>query len=153
MVRAMYRPHGGGDPPAPPRRQGRRGPHVPRFGFAGRAVLAWVVALAACAQTENDRPATLQYLTEAILQPSCGQYTCHSSFRRAKGYAFDTVDAARTSLTLPGVVNTTDPTSSLLYLVLTRRVKRMPYDAPLAQKDIDLIFKWIDDGAPGLDLP
>src|SRR5262245_7099027 len=76
--------------------------------------------LAACAQTENDRPATLQYITEAILQPSCGQYTCHSSFRRAKDFAFDTVEAAAESLKKPGLVNTSDATASLLYVVLTR---------------------------------
>src|SRR4051812_7804280 len=110
-----------------------------------RLVLVAVVALGACTQSDNDRPATLQYITEAILQPNCGQYTCHSSFRRAKGYAFDTVAAAQDSLAptdpgAPRVVNTTDPTSSFLYQVLTRNIKRMPYDAPLPQKDIDLIL-------------
>jgi hypothetical protein len=123
-----------------------------------RLVLVAVVALAACTQSDNDRPATLQYIAEAILQPNCGQYTCHSSFRRAKGYAFDTVAATQASLapTDPGaaqVINTSDPTSSFLYQVLTRKIKRMPYDAPLPQKDIDLILTWIGDGAPGLDLP
>jgi len=47
-------------------------------------------------------------------------------------------------------VNPLDAKSSLLYVVLTRNVKRMPYDSPLAQKDIDLILEWIDAGAPGL---
>ena len=115
-------------------------------------------ALAGCAQTDNDRPATVEYITEAILQPSCGQYTCHSSFRREKGYAFDTVAATRASLAPadPGaaqVINTSDPPSSFLYQVLTRTIKRMPYDAPLPQKDIDLILTWIEDGAPGLVVP
>ena len=122
-----------------------------------RLVLAAVAALAACTQTDNDRPATLQYITEAILQPSCGQYTCHSSYKKAKGYAFDTVAAAQASLApsdpnAPQVINTSDPPSSFLYQVLTRKVKRMPYDAPLPQKDIDLILTWIEDGAPGLVL-
>jgi len=122
-----------------------------------RLVLAAVAALAACTQTDNDRPATLQYITEAILQPNCGQYTCHSSFKKAKGYAFDTVEAAQASLApsdpnAPKVINTSDPPSSFLYQVLTRKVKRMPYDAPLPNKDIDLILKWIEDGAPGLVL-
>ena len=122
-----------------------------------RLVLAAVAALAACTQTDNDRPATLQYITETILQPNCGQYTCHSSFKKAKGYAFDTVEAARESLapTAPGaapVIDTGAPTSSFLYQVLTRKVKRMPYDAPLPNKDIDLILTWIEDGAPGLVL-
>ena len=122
-----------------------------------RLVLAAVVALAGCTQTDNDRPATLQYITEAILQPNCGQYTCHSSFKKAKGYAFDTVEAAKASLgssdpNAPQLINTSDPQSSFLYQVLTRKVKRMPYDAPLPNKDIDLILTWIEDGAPGLVL-
>jgi len=115
-----------------------------------RFVLVAAAALAACSQSENDRPLTLAYITEAILAPSCSQYTCHSSYRVAKGYAFDTVEAAQRSLSPPGVVNPLDAKSSLLYVVLTRNVKRMPYDSPLAQKDIDLILEWIDAGAPGL---
>jgi hypothetical protein len=108
-------------------------------------------ALAACNQTDNNRPATLEYITEAILQPSCSQYTCHSSYRREKTYAFDTVDAARQSLTR--IVNKDEPELSLLYVVLTRQLKRMPYDSPLPDKDIALILQWIQDGAPGLDVP
>lgn len=114
-----------------------------------RLVLAGAFALAACDQTDNNRPATLEYITEAILQPSCSQYTCHSSYRRESTYAFDTVDVARESL--DGIVVAGDSEASLLYSVLTRTVKRMPYDAPLPDKDIALIKQWIDDGAPGLE--
>lgn len=112
-----------------------------------RLAVAAVVASAACTQTDNDRPATLQYITEAILQPNCAQDVCHSSYTRAKGYAFDTVAAARQSLQIQGLVMPTEPESSLLYTVLIRQVKRMPYDAPLPQKDIDLIFRWIGGSA------
>lgn len=108
-------------------------------------VLAALVALAACAQTENDRPATVQYITEAILEPHCAQDVCHSSFARASGYAFDTVAAAKDSLR--GLVSPSEPEGSLLYTVLIRNVKRMPYDAPLAQKDIDLILLWIQENS------
>jgi hypothetical protein len=118
-----------------------------------RLMLVAVAALAGCSQTDNDRPATLEYITEAVLQPSCGQYDCHSSFRRAKGYVFDTVTASRSSLSLPGLVNKGESSSSLLYNVLVRKVKRMPYDAPLADKDVALIQRWIDNGADGLDTP
>jgi len=116
-----------------------------------RLVLVAVVALAACDQTDNDRPATVEYITEAILQPSCSQYVCHSSFARVKGYAFDTVDEARKSLSLIVIPN--DAEASLLSIVLTRAVKRMPYDSPLPNKDIELIQTWIANGAPGLDAP
>lgn len=112
-----------------------------------RLVVAAALASAACSQTDNDRPATLQYITEAILQPNCAQDVCHSSYSRTKGYAFDTVAAAKQSLRIPGVVNPGDPESSLLYTVLIRPVKRMPYDAPLPQKDIDLILRWIEGSA------
>jgi len=113
-----------------------------------RFVLVAAVALAGCDTTDNDRPATLEYITEAILQPSCSQYTCHSSYRMEEGYAFDTVKVARESLNrivVPG-----DSQASLLYLVLKRSKERMPLDAPLPDKDIELIQRWIDNGAEGL---
>jgi hypothetical protein len=106
-----------------------------------RLVLVAAVAVMACDQTDNNRPATVEYVTEAILEPSCAQDVCHSSYRREKGYAFDTVEVAKASL--KGIVNPDEPESSLLYTVLTRKIKRMPYDAPLPQKDIDLILTWI----------
>jgi len=113
-----------------------------------RLVLVVAAALAGCAQTDNDRPATVEYITEAILQPGCSQYNCHSSFRREKGYVFDTVELSRQSLSM--IVVKQDVEASLLYTVLIRPIKRMPYDAPLPDKDIDLIAKWITDGAVGL---
>jgi hypothetical protein len=114
-----------------------------------RLVLVAVVAAAACTQTENNRPATLEYITFAILQPSCSQHVCHSSYRMESGFAFDTLEAARRSL--DGLVVPGDPESSQLINVLTRTLKRMPYDAPLPQKDIDLISTWIASGADGVD--
>jgi hypothetical protein len=116
-----------------------------------RLVLVAVVAAAACTQTDNNRPPTLEYITLAILQPSCAQHVCHSSYRMEKGLAFDTVELSRMSLA--GIVTPGAPDSSLLYSVLTRTVLRMPYDAPLPQKDIDLIATWIANGAPGLEEP
>jgi hypothetical protein len=110
-----------------------------------RLVVVAAVALAACDQTDNNRPRTVQYITEAILQPNCAQDVCHSSYTRARGYAFDTVEAARHSLV--SLVSPDEPESSLLYTVLTRSVKRMPYDAPLPDKDIALILEWIQSGA------
>lgn len=113
-----------------------------------RLLLASALASAsvmACTQTDNDRPATVEYITEAILQPYCSQDVCHSSYRMEKGYAFDTLEVARRSLA--GIVSPCEPDQSLLYQVLTRRLKRMPYDAPLPQKDIDLILLWIQKNA------
>jgi hypothetical protein len=116
-----------------------------------RLVLVAVVASTACTQTENSRPETFEYITQAILQPSCSQVTCHSSFRRQSGFAFDTNEMSR--LALQQLVTPNEPESSLLYTVLTRTVARMPLDSPLQQKDIDLIRSWIAGGAEGLEAP
>ena len=119
-----------------------------------RLALAAAVAVAAgstaCDQSDNDRPATLSYITEAILQPSCSQYVCHSSFSRARGYAFDTVANARASISDNHLVNAGDLDTSLLYTVLIRDVNRMPYDGPLPNKDVELIQIWIMNGADEL---
>lgn len=117
-----------------------------------RLVFVAAVALAGCNQTDNDRPATLAYVTAAILQPYCSQNVCHSSYAKEKGYAFDTVDAARESITTYSLVSAGDPEGSLLYNVLIRTNKRMPYDAPLPNKDIELIRTWIENGADGVNL-
>ena len=116
-----------------------------------RTVCALALVLAACGvdPSEDDRPRTMDYITSAILKPSCGNAQCHSSFRQAKNRAYDTVEAAcETSLTgdvLPG-----DPESSLLHSVLVRTIDRMPYDQPLPEVDRLLLYDWIQIGAPGL---
>ena len=114
-----------------------------------------LLALAACGTSEDDRPATLQYITVAILQPSCGNAQCHSSFRRAEDYAFDTVEEAKDSINTYSLVVPNEPDSSLLYQVLVTpggegNTPRMPYDQPLSDIDVALIHEWIMRGAPGL---
>lgn len=113
------------------------------------------LALAACGSVTDDRPPTLEYVTVAILQPSCGNAQCHSSFRRVNDYAFDTVAEARDSITTYNLVVMTEPADSLLYQVLVSpggegNTPRMPYDEPLSDIDVALIHEWILVGAPGL---
>lgn len=115
-----------------------------------------LLALAACGTSEDDRPATLQYITVAILQPSCGNAQCHSSFRRAEDYAFDTVEEAKDSINTYSLVIRGEPESSLLYQVLVTpggegNTPRMPYDQPMSDIDVALIHEWITNGAAGLD--
>ena len=115
-----------------------------------------LLALAACGTSEDDRPATLQYITVAILQPSCGNAQCHSSFRRAEDYAFDTVEEAKDSINTYSLVVPNEPDSSLLYQVLVTpggegNTPRMPYDQPMSDIDVALIHEWITNGAAGLD--
>ncbi len=124
----------------------------------------------------DDRPATLEYVTETILRPYCATAGCHSAFafrgnpNTGSHYRFDTVDHARQSILTPNAddpmgvpaVDTVgfDPDSSLLYNVLVRptgptgKLPRMPYDEPLQTSEIALIRRWISspaDGGAGLD--
>jgi hypothetical protein len=122
------------------------------FGIA-----AWI-ALTGCNVTD-DRPETLAYITEAILAPSCGTATCHSAMKREYGYAFDSVAEAQKSIQSHALILTCgDPpcagaaaNSPLLTFLWKNdsQGNRMPIDAPLANADIDLIGRWIDDGAFG----
>jgi len=117
-----------------------------------RSVVAAALALAACGvdPSEDDRPKTLEYVTKAILAPSCGNAQCHSSFRQVENRAYDTVERACESMLEQGEVVAGDPDTSLLSIVLTRTVDRMPYDQPLPEVDQQLIRSWIAEGAVGL---
>lgn len=118
---------------------------------------ALAIGLVACGTDDDQRPRTTEYITAAILAPNCGNAQCHSQFRQAEGYVFDTVENARPHLVdmVGGITIGTDGlpegdvSSSLLYSVLTREVDRMPYDQPLPEQDIELIQRWIQVGAPG----
>lgn len=122
--------------------------------------LPWLpaIALAACGTENDQRPRTVEYITQAVLAPNCGNAQCHSSFRNEEGYAFDTVEKAQQSLAggLVGTISLNnrdeaegDAASSFLLTVLTRTIDRMPYDQPLPDPDRELIERWIDFGAPG----
>jgi hypothetical protein len=123
--------------------------------LAAAAAALGLSGLAACGTEDDNRPRTLEYVTASILQPSCGNAQCHSSFRRVDDYAFDTVEEARDSILTYQLVIPTAPDDSLLYKVLVspggdQNVKRMPYDQPISDRDVELIFHWIQDGADGL---
>ncbi len=120
--------------------------------------------------TGDDRPATFEFVTEAILKPSCGTAECHSAMKRAQGYAFDSLDGARKAFKTetPDLVFTCSQLSppeafpcnndalnkSRLYKVIDdvdSKGNRMPLDQALSNKDIVLIRTWLQDDAPGLE--
>ena len=117
-------------------------------------------AAGACGATDDDRPRTLEYITRTVLAPSCAAAECHSAFTMEVGDQFDTAEATRRSIVANVLVNTLDPTSSVLYKSITvgepslldplsGLVVRMPFDAPMPDADVALILHWIEDGAPG----
>lgn len=117
-----------------------------------RFLVAVPLVLAGCG-VEDDRPATLEYIHAAIIQPSCAQANCHSSFAKADFYDFGTLEGTRDGF--DRLVEPGDGDSSRLILILTSpggegAPPRMPYDAPLPNADINLIYQWIEEGAVGL---
>lgn len=109
-----------------------------------RAQLCALLFLVACG-TSDDRPATIEVVSLEILAPSCGAVQCHSTTTRLEGLAFDTLDEAKAALreldVRPGdggdLIEVIDDNS-------------MPPDSPMFANDVELIKKWIDDGAAGL---
>ena len=129
-------------------------------------LLATMCGLAAC-QVTDDRPPTLAFVTETILQPSCGTAECHSAMKKQNNYAFDSVAGAQDALAT-GLVGCTvggvyvDPcsddqaqapsagTTELIVVLTTNSFgNRMPLDQPLANKDIVFLEQWIAGGADG----
>lgn len=110
-------------------------------------------------ESECGRPLTVEYLTLAILAPSCGQTQCHSKFRQAGGLVFDNPHDARKSMLTPGsgpllqfTSEQFDPLdsgrSNLIQWLLplnsvNKDTGRMPFDAALPSIDIQLLQVWI----------
>ncbi|HEX4454498.1 MAG TPA: hypothetical protein VH143_26735 [Kofleriaceae bacterium] len=135
--------------------------------------------LAACAHPVDPRDGTedesLAYITETIFVPYCATAECHSTFKQASipggiPIVLDTVEGAQTTLqsqtmiacagsnggTIDPCDTDADPTgnavnSTELISILTTGYGelRMPYDEPLANKDIQFLAQWIVDGADG----
>lgn len=117
-----------------------------------RRRIAWTCALAlvACGTSNDDRPQTAAYVSAAILVPYCGRAACHSSATRAHNLNFGSVDDAIATMQSEGVVVPGDAPASRLVTVLTDPSRVMPPDMPLPNADIELITRWVADGAEGL---
>lgn len=106
-------------------------------------------AFAGCGTEPDPRPVTFEVVTLEVLQPSCGQVSCHSTNTWTEGLAFDTLDASRESLkyVASGPVNN----NPLLDVIAGRNdYDRMPPDVPMHDLDVDLLTRWIAAGKPGL---
>ena len=120
-----------------------------------RRILIATVVVSACATDPDPRPATADYIIEAILVPYCGRGGCHSSNTAARNLVFDTIDGALAAMKGQGkdrepMVTPFQPDRSRLVLVLTDSSRAMPPDVPLPDKDVALISRWVADGAVGL---
>lgn len=130
------------------------------FNLAAALVVA-VFAATGCASSD-DRPATWTYVHAAVIQPNCTTSACHSSASAAAGLNFDSREGAYAMLTgrvcdappQPGdpprnhVAPFEPEASRLLYLLRGQDVsRRMPPDIALPDVEIELVERWILDGA------
>ncbi len=115
----------------------------------------------ACGQ--DDRPATFAYVYETIIAPNCATVGCHSAVTQTYGLQFGTKEGAYVGLTgracyegeeLPGEAagNYVRPgapdRSQLIYMLYGDDVpRRMPPDRGLSSVDIELVERWILEGA------
>lgn len=125
--------------------------------------LGLVLSLALYGCGEDDRPASFEYIHTAILAPSCATASCHTEAVSQAGVRLHTVDAAYTMLVgrpcdadyldEQAPRNYVDPghpeRSKLVYLLRGDEVRKaMPPDRLLPEPDIELIERWILEGAP-----
>ena len=153
---------------------GVRRPSAPfAVGFA--AAIVW---LSSCKATD-DRPATWEYISPVIFEPTCATGSCHSPASAVAGLDFSTPDRGYISLTglwvwivdpkgtlaeecmtmrgtvacqryqRPLVVPFNPSQSRLINVLRAQNAPRMPPNRPLAEADIALVEKWILNGAPG----
>lgn len=122
------------------------------------AVIA--AALVACAPLD-ERPAAWSYVYPAVLEPACATAGCHSAPTALAGLDLSTATGAYTYLTGricgdpigPGSPprNYVDPGSpeysTLVYQLRGIGRDRMPPDLPLPEGEIQLVERWIRDGA------
>jgi len=113
-----------------------------------------------CGDDTDGRPAVWSYVSPAIIQPNCATSSCHSQGVAAAGLDLSSIDKGHTSLTKLTVTRSTaqsprpmvlpfNPEESRMLHMLraTGSSNRMPPDRALAAADIELIEKWILNGA------
>jgi hypothetical protein len=130
-----------------------------------RVALASLLLLGAAAcSSEDDRPATFAYVYTTIIQPSCTTIGCHNRLTQTYGFRFGTLEGAYVLLTgqvcdgLPPdpageapsnfVIPGQPDRSKLVYLLRGEDVPlRMPPDRAIPEVDIELVERWILEGA------
>jgi hypothetical protein len=127
-----------------------------RIRRGAMAVLALTcAALGACADID-DRPATWSYIHATIIQPNCTTSNCHTDISKAAGISFDDPDesyehlagvACGSGTATDYVVAGMPGASKLMFLLRGDEVPIMPPDVPLPDNEIEIVARWIQEGA------
>jgi hypothetical protein len=120
--------------------------------LAGLAAILLALA-GGCGSATDDRPPKWSFISATIIEPSCATVNCHSAITHQGGVDLSARDIGYQTLVknsggltyyvYPGLPQS----SSLLTLLNAVGSTRMPPDNPLSEADIQLIVKWISDGA------
>ena len=124
------------------------------------AAIAGVVCGMGCLDSE-PRPARWSYVHAAIIQPACTTAGCHSALTAIAGVNLAEREGAYTILTgricgeppmpIDPPRNYVTPFSSessrLYHQLVGRDTDVMPPDSPLPDPEIELVARWIDEGA------
>ena len=131
-----------------------------RIVFAAHATLLAVLGVGC--EGVDDRPASFGYVHAAVIKPNCTTSNCHSGLTGQAGLKFDDPEATYVYLLgrtcedqgIPGtptgnlVVPFEPESSRLMYLLRGDEVDIMPPDTPLPDAEVELIERWILEGAP-----
>jgi len=123
-------------------------------------VLGVLLSSASC-DSADDRSTSFAYIHASIIRPSCTSSACHSKLGSTAGVDLSTKEAAYLLLVgrgcdAPDVAGT--PTgnivkpghpeaSELVYLLRGEGGSIMPPDVPLPDAEIEIIERWILEGA------
>ena len=143
-------------------------------GWSAVAPLTLSLLGAACGA--DSRPAAWEYISPVIIQPNCATSSCHSQAAAVAGLDFSDPERGYLSLTglkvwivdpngsagcmswggtttvcqrnfRPLVTPYNPEQSRLVNMIRARGAARMPPDRPLNEADIELIERWIRNGA------
>ena len=126
-------------------------------------VLATVMT-GACGGEEDTRDPVWGYISPAIIQPNCATSSCHSKAAAVAGLDLSTVNNGYISLVQlklaprgtganmfeaprPMVSPGNPAESRVMHMLNADGARRMPPDRPLAGADVELIERWILNGA------
>jgi hypothetical protein len=114
----------------------------------GIALAGLVCGAAGCGSDNDPRPARWSFISATITEPSCATVSCHSNIANTAA-----VDLASRATGYNDLVNRhfvipyNPDTSPLMFLLTAQGSQRMPPDLPLPFQDIQLISRWIANGA------
>jgi hypothetical protein len=118
---------------------------------------------------EGNEDESLAYITETIFVPYCATAECHSTFKQADGYVFDTVEGAQSTIAKYNLITCANaasydpcdvsadpsgkvsPMTELVQIISASGYNnlRMPYDQSMPRNDVYFITQWLIDGANG----